>query len=246
MRKKFFLSFVIVSVFCFSLLSCHKREVMGMEDYDRLYADTFNQLINGLDKPLELSDTIYTELYIAMMTCSPSRYCINNEICDTFYAKYEKLKEVDTLRQYIDVAMEMKVIVLSLQGKEVEAMQLMLERNRMKPDDDFEKASFWGAYHYVLGNSDSASFYLNTCIMLCDNVLEDRGSERIKDAILNKWQALVLLGRDEDASMFIDSLYPYDGDDEINDILLGIKDNPSAAASEYRESVEETRSLFAE
>lgn len=211
-------------------ISCNRKELDGIDAYNQMYADSFDILIEGIGDVPSLNDTLYTKMYIALKTCSNERtHAVSNEVCDTFYALYNTLREKGTSDKWFYECTEMKSLVLSLQRRLDEYKETRREMYYLFPVDNWERASYLGVEYHTLGMEDSAKYYLELCVRLCDSIIiNSNDSEERQSAIVNKWSSLALLGKDYETREFIDSMLRKETDPKIKELLLEISSEKDA------------------
>ena len=221
-----------------AIVSCNRKGVEGIDAYNQMYADSFDILIGELGPSCSLNDTLYTKMYIALKTCSNERtHNVSDEVCDTFYALYNTLLEKGTSDKWFYECTEMKTLVLSLQRRLEEYRQTSIDMYHLLPSDDWKRASYFGTEYYALGIEDSAKYYLELCVRLCDLVISSskNNNERM-EAIAGKWCSLALLGKDQEARLFIKSSLQQECDPEIREWLLDVS-NEKDAEKQLREGI---------
>ena len=201
-----------------------------------MYADSFDILINRLDGEITIIDTLYTKMYIALKTCyNKQTNMVDNNTCDTFYALYNQLRMIDTNDIWLSECTEMKATVQSLQGRKDESRATLRENYYRMPKNKWERASYLGMDYYSLGIIDSAEYYLESCVKLCDSIVkESTDTNERRAAAFNKWACLTLLNHDKEASLFVDTMLRTERDSELRELLLDIKQDKDAP-SRWRE-----------
>lgn len=214
-----------------AIVSCNRKGNEGIDAFNQMYADSFDILIGGLGDSLTLNDTLYTKMYIALKTCSNERtHAVSDEVCDTFYALYNNLREKGMSDKWFYECAEMKSIVLSLQRRLDEYKETRREMYYLLPVDNWERASYLGMEYYTHGMEDSANYHLELCVKICDSIIfSSRNNNERMEAIVGKWTSLALLGKDFEAVQFVDSMLNIESDSDIREFLLNVKAEKDAA-----------------
>lgn len=191
-------------------------------DYETMYKDSFDILIKRCGEQLELADTLYTEMYMALKTCGEDSLHLSKASCDIVLDRVDKLMKIDTIkanqRRYLYAQMK----VYSMMHDFDKFMETEYLYWNTYPANHIERLSGMGVHFLVLQNQDSANYYLNKAISSVDNFTDFSDTEDRLSAIMGKATSLILLKRDREALVYLQEQVRRENDEEGKEMLESI------------------------
>ena len=186
--------------FLFSTTCCnHVANTNSKSAFEKAYEEQFSELISQLEPPLDLSDTLYTEMYIALKLAEENKECE-----DTVLDRVSRLLLIDNnpnnQRRYLEAAS----IVYSARKDYDNFWKFQKLYYNTYPENSFERTSSYAMfYKFQELKPDSASWYIGKAKKAADKLLSSENvSDRI-DGCLGMATMLIVEGNDEGAKSIL-------------------------------------------
>lgn len=192
---------IFLALWAIAAVSCNSKSI-GEEHasaYEKAYATQFDDIISQLDHSPDYSDTLYTEMYIALKAIEEDDAC-----GDIVLDRVSKLLKLDddpeNQRHYLEAAS----IVYSFRKDYDKFWETSKKIYDTYPQDSFQRLSSYAAYYSIIKqDTDSARYYISSAK---DAALKLKNSDSSEDRIgycIGVATLFVLEGNDEAAKSSI-------------------------------------------
>lgn len=203
---------IFLTLWAITAVSCNSKSngEGHASAYEKAYAAQFDDIISQLDHSPDYSDTLYTEMYIALKAIKEDDAC-----GDIVLDRVNKLLRLDNdpenQRHYLEAAS----IVYSIRkdcDKFWETSKIIYDTY---PQDSFQRLSSYAAYYSIIKqDADSAVYYISSAK---DAALELKNSDNSEDRIgycIGIATLFILEGNDEAAKSSIQEYISNETDTE--------------------------------
>lgn len=206
MKTKRFVFFILAIILITGCGNKRKSSIateIGSYNFETMYKDSFDILINQLGDSLTLADTLYTEMYIAWKTRGKDSLHISKQSCDIVIDRVGKLMAIDTVRGHQRGYLNVQMMVYRILKNYDKFMETEYQYWNTYPDNSLERLSNLGCHFLVLEKQDSANYYFNKAISVADNLSETNDADKRLSSILTKVTSLVYLKNDKEALTYL-------------------------------------------
>lgn len=214
----------IISI-ALSLTNCAQngpQQITGVSSYDALYRDSFDILLHSETPPYSRTDTLYTEMYIALKAIRNGE---SNQCAKMVCEKVDELMKIDTATiNQIDY-LEAKLIAQAVLKDKKGAVETCFRQYNLYPENSFERLGSLGSLFLALNQKDSANYYLNRCYQISKENLDSESDDIKEKSILGILHSLVLLNKDEEAKDFIEEQLNSNPPKDIKELLISLEND---------------------
>ena len=197
MNSKLILIFVAISFY--ALFGCDSKSKNTETTNEETYDAQFSQLINQLDQPVSLRDTLYVEMCIAMKTLEK-----DSTYGDIVLDRVDKLLSVDDIAENRRHYLEAASIVYGMRQDYEKYWQVSKQIFDTYPADSFQRLSSYASYYTnVEHNADSASYYIASAKNAANDLKESNNSEDRMGYCIGMAMLYILEGNDGNAKLVI-------------------------------------------
>lgn len=181
----------------FGLSGCGTKPAHRMEAYNKMYADSFETVlaqctqITGFTH-LTIVDTLYTEMYIALKSCTEN----DTDALHLVFQKVDSLMELDSITGRKLKCLEAKGIAFGFRKDIKGFLANEYQKYLLYPDSSAEKYLGIGMYLRHQGHDDEAKSNFIKTVALADEQLANGYGNR-EELYLFKISALAFCGDDE-------------------------------------------------
>lgn len=212
----------ITFILCWICGGCSSSTKQEKEStFEKAKEEQFDQFLSQLEQPYDLSDTLYTEMYIALKASKSDVGC-----GDTVIKRVHQLLEIDdnpdNQRHYLDALST----VYSMRNDMDNFWKTALLTYDTYPYDSFQRLSSYGLYYtYIVNQPDSASVYLEKAKVAALKMAKSDNSEDRLGSCIGIASILIAEGKDSEAKDCIHRFIETETNEENQQIAQDMLDD---------------------
>ena len=211
------------------------HQMAGVSSYDALYKDSFEVLLHSETPPYSQSDTIYTEMYIALKAMKNDK---TNQCAKMVCEKVDQLMIIDTIKINQIHYLEAKQIALGILKDKEGFIKSAFQQFNLYPENSVERLSSLGSLFLATNQNDSANYYLNRCLQVSKENLSSSDSANVEKGVMGVFHSLVLLNKDQEAKSFIKKQFDNNPSEDLKKLLHSLDEDYEKYKGEEWKSVE--------
>lgn len=209
---------LFLSILSFFLIveSCKNHAKVKPEsyDYETMYKDSFNILINRRGGHLDMVDTLYTEMFIALKTSVR-----DSSSCGIVIDRVSKLMKMDTIKENQRCYLEAQMAVCGITKDIDKFLESQYQYINTYPHNSIERLSGLVGYFLTIHEQDSVNYYFNKVIS-CPEDFNDPMKRQL--IVMCKLQSFILLDKDEEARDYLKEQINKEQDENSKEMISSI------------------------